>query len=657
MNKNNQNKIEEIVDLIQQKKFNDAENKVLTLLESKKDASLINLYGIILLEQKNYHDAITKFKLALNYDPNFVKSYNNLGIVLHKLEKYHDACKNYQKAIKINPDFFEAYNNMGVSLIELRKYNNAEKYFKKSISIRSNFLDPYINLGKLLVKINNFTEAINYFQKALKLKKNEPKIIHSLGLAYKKNLEYKIAESKFKLAIKLNPNFPEAFINLGILYREMNLFNDAIKCFKKAMYIDPKSIPAYSNLLFTFSYIQNCSVNDYKKYSKKYRNILKVIDNECLDYKFEKKPKKLKVGFVSGDLGNHSVGYFLFDLIKILQTKNIETYAYSNKDLGNDYKSLQLKMDFNYWRDIFDKKDLETINLIRNDGIHILIDLSGHTDRNRLSIFPSRPAPIQLTWLGCNISTGIPEIDYIISDKHSYKDEQKEFFVEKFWDMPQVLQCFSKDNSNLILQETPAIKNQFITFGSFNNSAKLNDKVIQIWSKILKNVKNSKIFLKNYLVEDKEIKQILIKKFNHNNIKENRLIIKKQTKSRKESLEMYNEIDIALDTFPYNGVTTSHEAILMGVPVLTKKGDRPHSKMGESLNSNINMTEWIAKDAKDYIDKATKFSKNISKLSKIRKELIRKAPLTSSFDCNIFGDQFEKELWKIWYKFYNNYNN
>ena len=217
--------------------------------------------------------------------------------------------------------------------------------------------------------------------------------------------------------------------------------------------------------------------------------------------------------------------------------------------------------------------------------------------------------------------------------------------------MPQVLQCLSKENSNLIHQEIPAIKNQFITFGSFNNTAKLNDKVIQTWSKILKNVENSKIFLKNYLLGDEEIKRTLIKKFKHNGINESRIIITRETKSRKESLEMYNEIDIALDTFPYNGVTTSHEAILMGVPVLTKKGERPHSKMGESLNSNISMTEWIAEDDKDYIYKATKFSKNISKLSKIRKELIRKTQLTSSFDCNIFADQFEKELWKIWYKY------
>jgi predicted O-linked N-acetylglucosamine transferase (SPINDLY family) len=310
-------------------------------------------------------------------------------------------------------------------------------------------------------------------------------------------------------------------------------------------------------------------------------------------------------------------------------------------------------MNFNYWRDIFDKKDLETINFIRNDGIHILIDLNGHTSHNRLSIFPSRPAPIQLTWLGCNISTGIPEIDYIISDKYAYKNEQKKFFVEKFWNMPQVLQCLSKDNLDLIHQETPATKNQFVTFGSFNNTAKLNDRVIQIWSKILKNVENSKIFLKNYLLEDKEIKQTLIKKFKDNGISENRIVIKKKTESRKDSLEMYNKIDIALDTFPYNGVTTSHEAILMGVPVLTKKGERPHSKMGESLNSNINMTKWIAKDDKDYIYKAIKFSKNIPKLSEIRKELIRQAQLTSSFDCNIFADQFEKEIWKIWNKFYN----
>lgn len=644
--------IDTLVKLIQHKKFKKAEDQILIFLKKKKEAIFYNLYGIIFLEQKKYKEAITKFELSLKYDPKFFKSYNNLGIAFYNLKKYKEACENYIKAIKLNSNFEQAHNNMGSSLLKLRKYDEAIKFFKKSININSKFIDPYINLGKFFLKKKN-SKAIKYFEKALSFKENNIEIIYNLGLAYKNDIKHDIAEGKFKLAIKLNPKFYDAFSDLGVLYIDMNRIDEAINCFKNAISINPNLSSAYHNLFFAFNHLYNFPIDDYFLYSKKYRSILKNVDKECLKYSFDKKPKKIKVGFISGDFDDHPVGYFLLDLIKNLENTNIETYAYSNKFLENNDITLQFKINFNHWIEIFDKTDLETINQIRSDGIHILIDLSGHTKNNRLSIFPSKPAPIQLTWLGCNISTGIPQIKYIIGDKHSYLDSKKKFFVEKFWKMPEVPQCLSKYNLDPTYKETPAKKNGFVTFGSFNNITKLNDKVIETWSKVLKLTKNSKIILKHRLLENEKLKNIIIKKFISNNVEDEKIIIKKGVKSRNESLETYNNIDIALDTFPYNGVTTSHEAIMMGVPILTKKGDHPYSKMGESLNKNIGMEDWIAKDNEDYVSKAIYFSRDINQLSLIKKNLIRKIPSTSSFNSSIFTGQFKNELWKIWEEYSN----
>ena len=648
MNKNNINKI---IELIQNKHFEEAEIIIIDQLKKKEEASVINLYGIIFLQQGKYQESIKKFKLAEKYEPNYFKSYNNHGIALYNLKKYSEACKKYTKAIELNPTFSQAHNNMGVSLNSLKKYNEAIKYFKNSIKLKFDFIDPYINLGNLFLKNNNSSEAINCFLKATKIKKNDPKIIFKLGLAYKNNLKYKASISELKLAIKLDPYFSDAYSALGTVYIEINKYEDAINCFKKAIDLDPNFSAAYHNLLFAYSYIENFSNFEYRNYLKKYRNTLKTYQLDCVKYNYIKKPKKIKIGFVSGDFNDHPVGYFLFDLIKKINKSNIETYAYSNKYTINDNINLQFKINFNYWREIYDKSDLEIINQIRNDGINILIDLSGHTNNNRLSIFANKPAPIQLTWIGCNMSTGVDEIDYIIGDNYSFKDSQKKNFVEKFWHMPTVLQCLSIHNLNLIYKDTPSKKNGFITFGSFNNITKLNDEVIKTWSTILKNVTNSKILLKNKFIKSLEIKDSLIQKFNSYGIEKNRIILKENIKSKSSAIAMYNQIDIALDPFPYNGVTTSHEAILMGVPILTMKGERPHSKMGESLNLNISMKDWIAKNNDDYIYKAINFSKDISKLSVLKKELFNSAKNTTSFNSNLFIDEFENEMWKIWYKF------
>ncbi len=428
MNKNNINKI---IELIQNKHFEEAEIIIIDQLKKKEEASIINLYGIIFLQQGKFQESIKKFKLAEKYEPNYFKSYNNHGIALYNLKKYSEACKKYTKAIELNPTFSQAHNNMGVSLNSLKEYNEAIKYFKNSIKLKFDFIDPYINLGNLFLKNNNSSEAINCFLKATKIKKNDPKIIFKLGLAYKNNLKYEASISELKLAIKLDPYFSDAYSALGTVYIEINKYEDAISCFKKAIDLDPNFSAAYHNLLFAYSYIENFSNFEYRNYLKKYRNILNTYQLDCVKYNYVKKPKKIKIGFVSGDFNNHPVGYFLFDLIKKINKSNFETYAYSNKYTINDNINLQFKINFNYWREIFDKSDLETINQIRNDGINILIDLSGHTNNNRLSIFANKPAPIQLTWIGCNMSTGVDEIDYIIGDNYSFKDSQKKKLCRK----------------------------------------------------------------------------------------------------------------------------------------------------------------------------------------------------------------------------------
>ena len=336
--------------------------------------------------------------------------------------------------------------------------------------------------------------------------------------------------------------------------------------------------------------------------------------------------------------------------LKNLKNKNLELIAYSNFSKKDNF-NFKLKSHFDSWHEIGDKKDIEVINQIRKDRINILFDLSGHTGKNRLPIFMSKPAPVQISWGSYPGFIGIPEIDYIIGDPYVTPKKENKYFTEKVFVLPNIWICFTPPEFEVKIEELPAIKNKYITFGSFNNLPKINEKVVSLWSKILKAVPKSKIFLKSHVLNDLYFKKLIINNFEKNNINSNSIILEGRS-SRKEYFNSYNKVDIALDPFPYSGGITTFEAIWMGVPVLTKKGNKRFaSHQSESINYNSEMSDWIAKDENEYLDKAIKFAANVNELKKIRKNLRKKTINLPAFNSTLFAEDFNKALWDIWDNF------
>jgi len=366
-------------------------------------------------------------------------------------------------------------------------------------------------------------------------------------------------------------------------------------------------------------------------------------------YTYENEPKKLKLGLVSADFGNHPGGFFTLSTLRKLRDKNFELIAYSTTDRKDEF-SPYFRPLFSKWHSIEKKNDEEIIEKIFNDGIHILMDLQGHSANNRLPIFMYKPAPIQATWLGQG-STGIPEIDYFIGSPHITPENEEKYYVEKIIRLPEISQCFTPPDYDLKVNNLPALKNKFITFGCVNKLSKINDEVISLWSKILLSVKSSKLILKNKDFDDQNTCVNTFKRFEKNNIEKNRIILKGESKTRKELLEIYHKIDIGLDPFPFQGNTTTCEAVWMGVPVITLKGNRYLFHFGESINSNLDMQDWISEDYKDYISKAVKFSSNLDYLSQIRMNLREKALKSPVFDAERFSEHFSNMLWNIWKNF------
>jgi len=500
-------------------------------------------------------------------------------------------------------------------------------------------------LGILEIFEKNFIKARFFLEKALK---KDQYHIHSLLNLCKISLEDKNYENiiyYLKKYYEKNQSNNDVLLNLANLTFAAGYIEDTIFYHEKL--IDSKNfkLEDLTALIFLQNYSLEYTDNKYKKYCDLYN---KIISKSSNIFNFVKEDRdKLRIGFLSKDLREHPVGYFLKDFLNELKKKNFFIIAFNlntSVNIQNTFTS-DLKKCFSEWNDVGDKSDIDICNLIKEKKIYYLFDLGGYNTGNRLQIFKNKPAPVQISWLGYCNSTHIKEIDYIITDPFTLNEEVKEFYSEKILEMPNIWNALSILPEEEI-NELPAIKNGYITFGSFNNFLKISDDVIKTWETILDNVSNSRLILKSNQGVDINFKNYLINKFNRKNINLSFLDVKKDMS---EHLKDYNKIDISLDTFPYNGVTTSFESIWMGVPVLTIIGRNFISRCGYSINKNLGLEQFIADDIKDYISKAKSISdiKNLNNLKKLRVSLRKKALSSPLFDCSLFANDFSKLLKEI----------
>ena len=499
-----------------------------------------------------------------------------------------------------------------------KDYEKAAYYFEKVYILNKNNLDALYNLIIVSTKSRAYDYVMPHLIERHKIEKKDQKVIW--GLSKINFMLGNISESFYYLSklIKINPNYPDAF----------------------------------TEYLLISNYISNISQEEYFKQTLEFDRLLNTEIKPLI--KIDKNiKKKIKLAFLSPDFKTHSVSFFLKDFLSKINKNDFEILAFSNLEINyHDEMTNELKLFFDEWYDIKKMSDSELVNLARSQNIDILIDLAGFTFGNRIQALRTRCSPIQISWLGYCNTLGIKNMDYIIVDLNLIKKEEQSLYSEKILYLPKIWSVMSKQKNLPDINNLPAKQNSIFTFGSFNNFAKLSDKTIKLWSKILNNT-NSRLILKTGSKTSALAFKNILKKFNEHDVQENKILILNKNSSRKEHLSEYNNIDIALDPFPYPGVTTTFEAITMGVPVLTMRGSNFNSRCGESINLNLGMNEFIARDEKDYFDKAVEVQKNLKKLELLRRSLREKALNSPLFDVNNFTIDFTSILKRVW----NNYNN
>ena len=419
------------------------------------------------------------------------------------------------------------------------------------------------------------------------------------------------------------------------VYQQQANLDKILSGYKRLFKHGNLNLNTFSSWIFFNNYKKDWSQKDYFKHTKLLQTYIENFSENKLVKIKEKKGDKIKIGFLSSDiLKKHSITHFLKTVLLNYDKDKFEIYLYIDNKIEdnntNEFKAL-VKKSFN----ISSLNNIDAINSIRQDKIDIIFDIMGLSSVQRASLFKNRLAPKQISWLGYCNTTGINNMDYLISDPNLIYPEEESNYVEKIIYLPNIWNCHSELNAERVDLEPPCLKNKYITFGSFNNFNKINDNVICVWSQILKNVTGSKLILKSSLKVDKNY---IKKKFIENGVSNSVIFLEKRKLVKHFSL--YKQIDIALDTFPYNGVTTSFEAISMGVPVLTMKGYNFNSRCGESINKNLGMKDLIAKDESEYVFKAKELAEDQNKLSKIRKKIFAIAPYTPLFDKKKFVKDF-----------------
>ena len=440
----------------------------------------------------------------------------------------------------------------------------------------------------------------------------------------------------------------EEFLNAGlVLSLHLLDINLQKKITQKILDSNNKSKSLRGLSLFMKNYFFDSSQEDYFTYAKKNsRNYLKLKVKNINNIEYGVNDK-INLGFVSCDLlKNHSTTFFLKDTIKYLDKSKFKIFIFSiSKKDQNDESQSELRNLVDEWFDLKDFKNQEIVELIQEKKINILFDLMGYTASERLEIFNSRVAPIQISWLAYLNTTGFNTIDYLLVDSNLVKNNEYNLYSEKILKLPDIWNAHSGFKYERKYNELPFLKNKTFTFGSLNNFRKISDETVYAWSQILKKVPNSNLILKS---ADFCSDEILLDKFKLNEVDNRVKILNKVDFVKKEDhLNVYQMIDLCLDTFPHNGVTTTFEALWMGVPTFVLKGKNFCSRCGESIIKNTKLDGLIADDLNDYISKAVNLAKDIDKLVKLREYLYESVLSSPLFDTKKFSKNFNDILLEI----------
>jgi predicted O-linked N-acetylglucosamine transferase (SPINDLY family) len=638
-----------------------------------------NSLGITLKAQGRFEEAAACYRQAWELDPSSASAASNLGNVLHALGRLGEAEAWFGRALDLNSRLPEAHNSLGLTYQAQGRLDEAVASYRRALDLRPAYAEAHLNLAAALKAQGNLEPAIAGYREGLRLRPNVPEAFNNLGNALQARGDWAEAADCYRQALQLKPDYAEAEYNLANTWKAQGRLSEAVEAYRRAVAQNPHLVEARNNLgnalqgqgrldeaIASFRQAlgqkpDHAGAHSNWIHALEHRPGITQAELASVQAEFERRhasplratwqphrnsrdaDRRLRLGFVSADLGCHPVGYFLIRVLEHLDSAQAEVVCYCDRERP-DRLTARFRQVAAQWRDSLRLGDEQLTEQIRADEIDILFDLAGHTARNRLLVFARKPAPVQITWAGYPGGTGLAAMDYLLADRHQVPPGAEPFYHERVLRMPDSYVCYDPPDDAPPVSPLPATDAGRITFASFNNPAKVNPEVIAVWQQILRRVPGSRLLMKYFAFDDRGVAARYLDMFGA----EAERVELSGWSPHAELLARYNEIDIALDSFPYSGGLTTCEALWMGVPVVTCPGATFASRHALSHLSAAGLTETIAADRAEYVERAVGLARDLPRLAALRADLRGRMARSPLCDGERFAEDLMRVLRTVW---------
>ena len=591
------------------------------------------------------------YRRILQVQPENAEANHLLGMLAYQVGRFADAAKLISMAILADASQPPFYNNLGLAMQAQGNNEQAILLYRQAIALDPAYADAHSNLGIMLETTGQYDEALAEYDHALALDPDQANTHNSRGIVLHKLGRLNQAIAALHQAIAIDPDFAEAFNNLANSLEVQGRISEAITAYQRVLELNPSHAGAHSNLLLCMNYDANTDAASlYKAHQAWNEKFTTGFANLPIHKNLRDPDRPLRIGYVSADFHFHPVSRFFEPILKAHDRNKFEITCYSNAT-WHDVVAERLQSYADHWRSIAGMGDDQVVDLIMRDGIDILVDLSGHTAGNRLPVFARKPAPIQVTYLGYPSTTGLSAMDYRISDIWLDPAGMTEHLhSEEIVRLPKGSFCFTPYGQSPAIRDKPAVSPGIVTFGSFNNTAKINHGVVALWSSVLQALPDSRMLLAAKALDDKSAVEHLLTLFKQQGVKPERLDFQGWMPIE-EHLDLYNRVDIGLDTFPWCGNTTTCDALWMGVPVITLAQNESRGRMGASVLNQAGLDGLIAESPADFVARAVTLARDPDRLRQLRSSLrttLEQSPLLDAPAITAPLESAYRDMWHRW---------
>ena len=643
---------------------------------------LHNFLGTLFERQGRAPEAETCFRRALALDPNYAIAYSNLGNVLLRVGRAEEALANYRRAVELNPNLAAAHYNLAHAWQTVGNLDEAAAGYRRALALQPDFVEAHYNLGNALRDLEDRQGAIEQFSRVVELQPGHIGALLHLGNILRDLGRLEEAIPRYRQILAVDPRCAEAHGNLGVAFNELGLRDEAVESIRRAIELAPRATFDHSNLALALQSLGRLdeALVEYRQAvalapdkSGLHSNLLYALhyhpgsDPEALfrehlawgqrhanpltssamPHVLDRSPgRRLRVGYVSPHFKAHAVNFFFEPILAAHDRERFEIICYSDTTV-DDETSRRLRGHASVWRTSLALSDEQLSAQIRQDKIDILVDLTGHIHGGlRLLAFARKPAPIQVTYLGYQNTTGMQAMDYRLTDEWSDPPGTTErLHTEKLVRLPSAFFCYLPSPDAPPITPLPAETAGRVTFGSFNYFAKVTPEVLATWAKILNRVPRSHLVILADMAAT--LRARLTDLFAEHGIAADRLELVHRL-PRAKYLELINRVDIALDPFPFNGHTTTCDCLWQGVPVVTLAGHTYVSRFGSSAHRVLGLTPLVAQEPQQYVDIAASLAGDLSGLAAMRAQLRDRMKASTLLDSRTFTSHLEAEYLRMW---------